>query len=148
MGRSSILPKASEQEAFCPLMSLLPPFIGLFSLFSCQVMSNSLLPHELQHTRRPCPSVSPGVCSNSCLLIESVMPSNHLVLCCPFLLLSSVFPSIRVFRNELTLYIRGSKDWSFSCSISPYFLLQGQNFRSCLDAGLASRAPQVGMVSI
>ena len=51
--------------------------------------------------------------------IESVMPSNHLVLCCPLLLLPSIFPSLRVFSNELTLHIRWSKCWSFSFSISP-----------------------------
>ena len=51
--------------------------------------------------------------------IESVMPSNHLILCCPFLLLSLVFPSIRVFSNETVLRIRWPKYWSLSFSISP-----------------------------
>ena len=51
--------------------------------------------------------------------IESVMPSNHLILCCPLLLLLSMFPSIRVFSNESVLRIRRPKDWSFSFSISP-----------------------------
>ena len=51
--------------------------------------------------------------------IESVMPSNHLIFCCPLLFLPSVFPSIRVFSNELALHIRWSKYWSFSFSISP-----------------------------
>ena len=51
--------------------------------------------------------------------IESVMPSNHLILCHPLLLLLSVFPSIRVFSNELTLYIKWPKYWSFSFSNSP-----------------------------
>ena len=50
--------------------------------------------------------------------IESVMPSNHLILCSP-LLLPSIFPSIRVFSNESVLHIRWSKYWSFSLSISP-----------------------------
>ena len=50
--------------------------------------------------------------------IESVMPSNHLILCHPFLLLSSIFPSIKVFSNELVLRIRWPKYWSFSFSIS------------------------------
>ena len=49
---------------------------------------------------------------------ESVMPSNHLILCCPLLLLPSVFPSIRVFSNELALHIRWPKDWSFSTNPS------------------------------
>ena len=47
------------------------------------------------------------------------MPFNHLVLCCPLLLLPSIFPSIRVFSNELALHIRWPKYWSFSFSISP-----------------------------
>ena len=51
--------------------------------------------------------------------IESVMPSNHLILCCPLLLLPSIFPSIRVFSNELALHIRWPKYWSFSFNISP-----------------------------
>ena len=51
--------------------------------------------------------------------IESVMPSNHLILCCPLLLLSSVFPSIRVFSNESAHRIRWPKYWSFSFNISP-----------------------------
>ena len=51
--------------------------------------------------------------------IESVMPSNHLILCCPLLLLPSIFPSIRVFFNELGLCIRWPKYWSLSFSISP-----------------------------
>ena len=51
--------------------------------------------------------------------IESVMPSNHLILCHPLLLLSSIFPSIGVFSNESVLHIRWSKYWSFNFSISP-----------------------------
>ena len=51
--------------------------------------------------------------------IESVMPSNHLILCCPLLLLPSIFPSIRVFSSESVLCIRWPKYWSFSFSISP-----------------------------
>ena len=50
--------------------------------------------------------------------IESVMPSNHLILCCPLLLLPSIFPSIRVFSNESALHIRWPKYWSFSFNIS------------------------------
>ena len=51
--------------------------------------------------------------------IESVMPSNHLILCHPLLLLPSIFPSIRVFSNESVLHIRWPKYWGFSFSISP-----------------------------
>ena len=53
------------------------------------------------------------------MFIESVMPSNHLILCHPLLLLPSIFPSIRVFSNELALCIRWPKYWNFSFSISP-----------------------------
>jgi len=52
-------------------------------------------------------------------LMKSVMPSNHLILCCPLLLLPSVFPSIKVFSSESALHIRWPKYWSFSFSISP-----------------------------
>ena len=53
------------------------------------------------------------------LSLKLVMPSNHLILCCPLLLLPSIFPSIRVFSNESVLHIRWPKDWSFSFGISP-----------------------------
>ena len=53
------------------------------------------------------------------MCIESVMPSNHLILYCPLLLLPSIFPSIRVFSNESALHIRWPKDWSISFNISP-----------------------------
>ena len=51
--------------------------------------------------------------------VESVMPFNHLILCCPLFLLPSVFPSIRVFSNESVLHIRWPKYWSFSFNINP-----------------------------
>ena len=76
----------------------------------------TLWPHRLQHARLPCPSTTPRSCSN--MSIESVMSSNHLILCHP-LLLPSLFPSIRVSSNELVLCIRWPKYWSFSFSISP-----------------------------
>ena len=79
-------------------------------------MSDSLRPHGLKHTRLPHPSLSPGACSNSCPLL--VIPSSHLILCCPPLLLPSIVLSIRVFSNESALHIRWPKYWSFSFSIS------------------------------
>ena len=78
-------------------------------------MSDSLQPHGLQHARPPCPSPTPEL-----LFIESVMPSNHLILCHPLLLLPSIFPSIKVFSNESILHIRWPKYWSFSFSTSPF----------------------------
>ena len=73
-------------------------------------MCNSLQPHGLQHARPPCPSPSPGACSNSC-------PLNQ---CCPLLLLPSIFPSIRVFANESALHIKWPKYCaSASASVLP-----------------------------
>ena len=57
--------------------------------------------------------------------IGSVMPSNHFTLCCPFLLLPSIFASIRVFSNESAVCIRWPRYWSFSFSLSPYNNIQG-----------------------
>ena len=81
-------------------------------------MSDSLGPHELQHTRPPCPSPTPGVHSDS-RPSSQVMPSSHLILCRPLFLLSPMSPSIKVFSNESTLHMRWSKYWSFSFTISP-----------------------------
>ena len=86
--------------------------------FSRSVMSNSLQPHELQHASPPCPSPTPGVHPKP-MSIELIMPSNHLILCRPLLLLPSIFPSIRVFSNESALCIRWPKIWSFIFIISP-----------------------------
>ena len=88
--------------------------------------------------------------------IKSVLPSNHLILCRPLLLLPSIFPSIRVFFNESTLRIRWPKDWSFSFSLSPsneysglisfridipcYYIQIGSHYPSCCSGTLrASR---------
>ena len=84
--------------------------------FSRSVVSDSWRPHGLQHARPPCPSPTPRV--HSLMSIQSVMPSNHLILCHP-LLPPSIFPSLRVFSNESLLRIRRPKYWSFSFSISP-----------------------------
>ena len=86
--------------------------------FSRSVMSDSLQSHGPQHSRPPCPSPTKYGSLPILLSIESVMPSNHLVLCCPLLLLPSIFPSIRVISNESVLCMRWPKYWSFSFSIS------------------------------
>ena len=83
--------------------------------FSHSVMSDSLRPHESQHSRPPCPSPSPGVNSNTS--IQLVMPFSHLILWCPLFLLPPIPPSIRVFFNESTLRMGWPKYWSFSFSI-------------------------------
>ena len=77
-------------------------------------MSNSLQPHGFQ----ACLSITNSRNLLKLMSIESVMPSSHLILCCP-LLLPSIFPTIRVFSNESVLLIRWPKYWSFSFSISP-----------------------------
>ena len=86
--------------------------------FSCSVMSDFLWPHGPQHIRPPCLSPPPRIYPNS-VFNESVMPSNHLILCRPLLLSPSIPPSIRVFSSESALHIRWPKYWSFSFSISP-----------------------------
>ena len=76
----------------------------------CDPMNRSM-PGLLVHHQLPESTQTPS--------IESVMPSNYLILCCPLLLLPSIFPSIRVFSNESALRIRWPKYWSFSFNISP-----------------------------
>ena len=79
-------------------------------------MSNSLRPHGLQHKCSLSFTISQSLLK--LMSIESVMPSNHLILCHP-LLPPSIFPSIRVISSESALHIKWSKYWSFSFSISP-----------------------------
>ena len=81
-------------------------------------MSDSLQPHGLQHTRLPL-SFTISLSLLNFMSIESVMVSNHFSLCCPFCLLPSIFPTIRIFSSELTLRIRWPKYWSFSFSSTP-----------------------------
>ena len=86
------------------------------SQFSHLVMSNTLRPHGLQHTRPPSPSSTPGVYSNSCSLSGWCHPT--IILCHSHLLLPSIFSSIRIFSNESVLHIGWPKYWSFSFSPS------------------------------
>ena len=86
--------------------------------FSRSVMSDSLQPHGLQHTRLPL-SITNSWSLLRLMSIESVMPSNCLIFYHPLHLLSSIFPSIRVFSNDSVLCIRWPKYQSFSFSISP-----------------------------
>ena len=85
-------------------------------LFSHSAMSDSLRPHGLQHTRLPCPLPTPRSSSNSCPSSQWCHPT---ISSCHRLLLPPIFPSIRLFSNELALCIRWPKYWSFSFSISP-----------------------------
>ena len=102
----------------------------LWELRKCSCKSQVYSIQSLNHVwffvaqRTAAHQVSLSITNSRCLLklmsIESVMPSNHLIiLCCPLLLLPSVFPSIRVFSNESGLLISWPKYWSFSFSISP-----------------------------
>ena len=84
---------------------------------SRSVISDSLQPHELQHTRPP--SITNSRSSLRLTSIESVMPSSHLILCRPLLLLPPISPSIRVLSNDSTLGMRWPKYCSFSFSIIP-----------------------------
>ena len=98
------------------------PAIWLFSIllsFSHSVLSDSLQPHGLTAAHQASPSFTISWSLLKLVSIESVTPSNHLILCRPLLLLPSIFPSIRVFFNESALHIRWPKYWSFSFSISP-----------------------------
>ena len=92
-------------------------WILIISSFSHSVMSNSLQPHGLQHTRLPCPSPSPGACSDSCPLNQWCHPT--ISSCHPLPLLPSILPSIKVFSNESVLRIRWPKYWGFRFSINP-----------------------------
>ena len=100
--------------------------------FSCSVVSDS----AVSWTAACQASLSIITNSRSLLKlmsIESVMPSNHLVLCHPLLLLPSIFPSSRVFSNESVLCIRWPKYWSFSFSISP-----SNEYSGLISLGLTS----------
>ena len=79
---------------------------------SCLTLCNPM------DARLPCPSTNSRRLLKL-MSIKSVMPSNHLILCHPLLLLPTIFPSIRVFLNESTLCMRWPKYWSFSFNISP-----------------------------
>ena len=96
-------------------------YLNLFIVsvqFSCSVISDSLRPHEPQHGQASL-SIIYSRSPPKPMSIELVMPSNHLILCRPLLLLPSMFPSIRVFSNGLALRMRWPKYWNFSFNISP-----------------------------
>ena len=109
-----------ELSLLCPDFHRI--FLNLIKIFSSvqfshSVVSDSLRPHESQHTRPPCPSPTPRVHSNSHPSSWWCHPAVSS--CHPLLLLPSIPPSIRVFSNESTLHMRWPKYWSFSLSISP-----------------------------
>ena len=101
----------------CNFLSLRLSFLIDFSFSS--VVSYSLWPHEPHAACQASLSITNSRSPPKPMSIELVMPSHHLILCHPLLLLTSVFPTIRVFSNGSVLGIRWPKDWSFSFLISP-----------------------------
>ena len=94
---------------------------------SCSVMSDSATPWIT--ARQASLSITKSRSSPRLMSIESVMPSSHLILCRPLLLLPPIPPSVRVFSNESTLHMRQPKYWSFSFSIIPCKEIPGLIFR-------------------
>ena len=111
-------------------------------LFSCSVVSNFFYPMDCSMPGFPVHPIFQNLLK--LMSIELVMPYNHLVFCCPLYLLPSIFPSIRVFSNELALCIRWPKYWSFSFSISPSNEYSGLiSFRiDCFDLLAVQGAPK------
>ena len=116
------------KRLFYTSVSLLPSRIQGY----CYHLSKFLLKYQFSSVAQSCPTLCdpmncmPGLPVHHQVLeftqtqsIESVMPSNHLILCIPLLLLLSIFPSIRIFSNESVLHIRWPNYWSFSFNISP-----------------------------
>ena len=87
--------------------------------FSSVAQSRPTLCDPMDSSMTDFPAITNSQSLLKLMSIGSMMPSNHLILCNPLLLLPSVFPSIRVFSNESVLHIRWPKYWSFSFSISP-----------------------------
>ena len=92
-------------------------YSNILLLFSRSVVPDSATPWTV--ARQASLSITNSQSLLKLMSIESVTRSNHLIFCCPLLLLPSIFPSIRVFPSELALHIRWPKYWSFSFSISP-----------------------------
>ena len=111
----------------------MPESTPVFSCLRADTAGASLHPVQFSSVTQSCPTLCDPMnqaCQASLSIansrslpepmsIELVMPSNHLILCCPLLLLPSIFPSIRVFSNESVLHIRWPKYWGFSFNISP-----------------------------
>ena len=110
--------KHQETLSLASLWQALEPQRATSVQFSRSVVSDSLQPHELQHASPPL-SITNSWSLPKPMSIESVMPSSHLTLCHPLLLLPPIPPSSRVFSNESTLCMGWPKYWSFSFSMSP-----------------------------
>ena len=112
------MPEHSLLNEVCPKDKIFHQRLTLLLLFSCSVMSDSLLPHGLQHTRPPWPSFTICWSLLKLMSIESVMSSSHLVLCHPLHLLPSISPSIRFFSNESQVFTLGGQSIGASVSAS------------------------------
>ena len=119
---SSLIPFSSCPQSFPASGSfLMSQFFTSFQFSSVQYLSRvRLFAVPWTAARQPSLSITNSQSLPKLMSIESVMPSNRLIFCHPFLLLPSIFPSIRVFPNESVLRIRWPKYWSFSFSISPF----------------------------
>ena len=104
---------------FCGLVSTILPFIGIPVILGCccSVMSKPVTSCIV--ARQASQSFTISWSLLKLMSIESMMPSNHLILCHPLLLLPSIFPRIRLFSSELALHIRWPEYWNFSFSLSP-----------------------------
>ena len=111
----------SYLEPVCTLINLI--LVLHKYQFSCSIMSDSLSLHGLQRTSLHCHHQLQNLFK--LMSIESVMPSNHLILCRPLLHLPSIFPSIRVFSNESALCFMWSKYWTLSFSVNPSKIYSG-----------------------
>ena len=118
--RSLLFTSCRLQHQHQTLSSVSSAWTSGVLLFSCQVMSDSA---TLRTAACQAPlSFTISQSLPKLISIQSVMPSNHLILCCPLVLLPSIFPIIRIFSNELSLRIRWPKYWSFSISPSNKYL--------------------------
>ena len=113
-----------EAQIYVIYVGVLSRYLETIILFSSDKFSRSvcvwLFATPWTAARQASLSISNSRSLLKLVSIELVMPSNHLILCCPLLLLPSIFPRIRVFSNESALYIRWPKYWSFSFIISPF----------------------------
>ena len=111
-----------QQKQFKINNVVVPPFckyIANILQFSSVAQSCPTLCDPMNSSMPVLPSITNSQSSPKLLCIQSVMPSSHLILCHPLLLLPSIFPSIRIFSNESALHMRWPKYWSFSFSFSP-----------------------------
>ena len=107
----------TSKPIFISWLQSLPAVIFISVQFSCSVVSDSVTPWTAAHQASL--SITHSRSLPKPMSIKSVMPSNHLIICHPLLLLPSVFPGIRVFSNESALHIRWPNYWGFSFILSP-----------------------------